>query len=179
MDEKGQDRSYHRCQAHGGCDSRHHHGQVDQPGQLSWASSSWLTIPMDVFHSCWCYLCTERTAPFPGVRYMGGLLLRSTWLWFTSLVVPENHMYSLERNYREPHLLRFWLTRFQMRIGICLVKESPVSLGCSVRTEHHWPSSPSLLGVGHGSSCICITWELIRNASSQAPPHLPASEPTV
>lgn len=141
----------------------------DQSGQLSWASSSQLSVPMSVFHSCWYYLCTERTKLFPGVKYMRALLLRrAPYLWFTSLAAPENHLYSLGRYDRESHLLRSSLTRFQS-IGICIVQELRVCWECSVRTEHCWPSSPSLIRVGQGSSSICITWELIRNADSQAP----------
>lgn len=148
----------------------HHHGWVDKSGQLSWASSSWLTIPRDVFQSCWLYLSTQRPDLFPGVRYSRGLCLRMlTWLWFTSLAASQNHLDSLKRNYREPRLLRFWLIRFQTRRGRFSVKEPRVWPQWSVRTGHHCPPHPHC-AAGHRTGSLCTSWECIQNADSQAAP---------
>lgn len=102
------------------------------------------------------HLSTERTDPFSGVRYFSEWLLNygsQAWLY------PHNHLpVQLKKKWQEPHLLRFWLTRFQTRIGIPVVKGPHVWLG--------WLGSsavgPLLMArsVGHRRSWIraaCLT----------------------
>lgn len=126
MYEKGQDGFCDWCQPRG-YDSRHHYGWVDQSGQLSWASSSWLRIPVDVFQSNWLYLSTQGTDLFPWVRYARRPVCQNAcstdllaWLHLRTTCTA-----SREIN-REPHLLRFWLTGFQTREEIfCCCERAP------------------------------------------------------